>query len=261
MKKLVAVMTCHKRRAWADVQRQTWAHDIRAQGYADVVFFVGTIGVRNTLLCRKLSDEVWLDVDDSYAGIPLKVQGICKYAGEHGYDFVAKCDDDVYVVPERFATLPMYGDYIGRFRSPYGKTYPVRFASGFFYWLSRRAAQLVAEQPWNGDWQDERFVASVLAHHGIVGHMDAINYLVTGPHFDSQQILTRDILKNGTVYCEYGPDAMRELHQGIHHLRSVCGHPGMMRQELGSVTARILNSPPDDKAPANKTETYNANVR
>ena len=252
MKKLlIAVMSCHHRRAWADAQRATWVRDIVARGYADVKFFCGTVGVRNDLLCRKLSDEVWLDVDDSYAGIPLKVQAICRYAVEHDYNFVAKCDDDVYVVPERFPTLPL-GDYVGRWRSPYGRIYPVRFASGFFYWLSRRSAQFVADAKWNGDWMDERWVSTVLAYHGVVGHFDAINYLVTGPHYDSQQILTRDTMKNGTVFCEYGPEAMHDLHRALRDLQPVDGHPGLIRQEPATVTESILNAPPDDRMPPDK---------
>ena len=127
-------------------------------------------------------DEVWLGGDDSYRGIPLKVQAIMRWAAEHCYDVTAKCDDDVYVIPERFPYLSCeMSEYTGRFRTPHGKVYPVHFASGFFYWLRNRAMQTVADTPWNGDWMDERFVATALARRGMFGMHDADSYKVTGP--------------------------------------------------------------------------------
>ena len=38
MRKLIAIMTCHRKREWADAQRQTWVKDVVARGYADVRF-------------------------------------------------------------------------------------------------------------------------------------------------------------------------------------------------------------------------------
>ncbi len=115
MRKLIAIMTCNAKRAWADAQRQTWVKDIVRSGYADVKFFYGAPKTAVSAYVME-DDEVWLGGDDSYAGIPLKVQGICRYAVDHCYDYVAKCDDDVYAVPGRFPSLPLTAGYIGRFR-------------------------------------------------------------------------------------------------------------------------------------------------
>ena len=144
MRRLIAVMTCHGRayRQKADAQRATWASDPYVDDFADVKFFLGRAPDDR----KPQRDEVFLDVPDDYSGIPAKVQEICNYAVVHDYSQLAKLDDDVYVVPRRLATLPLKGDYVGRFRGPVN-CYPAHFACGFTYWLTARAAQVVSIQP------------------------------------------------------------------------------------------------------------------
>ena len=248
MRKLVAIMTCHHKAASAHAQRQTWARDIVGRGYADVKFFFGQGEHRDAL-----PDEVRLFCPDDYRGIPLKVQAICKYAVEHCYDYVSKCDDDVYVVPERFKTLPIEpADYVGRFRTPYGTVYPAHFASGFFYTLSNRAADIVAHTPWNGDWMDERFVATALARHGIFGYHDTVNYMVTGPHLPPHQILNTDAFRKGTVFCEYAPREMHAMHLAMRHLTPVPHDFQLKHQPQVIVTDEILRAKPNDDVPLHK---------
>ena len=253
MRKLVAIMTCHQRRAWADAQRQTWAKDVVARGYADVRFFYGAPTSAGSAYVME-SDEVWLGGDDSYRGIPLKVKGICDWATEHCYDWAAKVDDDVYMVPDRVPYLPLgAAHYVGRFRPPYGKVYPPHFASGFTYWLDNHAMQIVANTPWNDDWMDERFVATALARHGIFGYNDSINYIVSGPHLDAAGILSRPIMSAGTVFCEYGPSAMLGLHKAMRNLQPVGNHPGIRMVPSVTVTDEILRAVPGDHIPTHKT--------
>lgn len=253
-KPLIAVMTCFARRAYADAQRDTWVRDVVERGIADVRFFLGARHFGST--AQQRDDEVWLeDVRDDYRGIPQKVRGICRWMCDHEYDIVAKCDDDVYVVPGRLPVLPSGGDYIGRFRGPYGTVYPVHFASGFFYSLKRRAAQVVADTPWNGDWMDERFVATALAHKRIFGVHDPVNYLVTAPHAPFE-IASREHLRKGTAYCEYAPPKMHAMHLTFRHMTPVVGHPGLVHQPAVPVTDAILCSPPGDDVPAHKLGRY-----
>lgn len=250
-KKLIAIMTCHEKRAWADAQRDTWVRDIVAKGYADVRFFLGR--GRDPLGCAIVPppDEVWLDVPDDYSGIPLKVQAICKWAADRYYDVVAKCDDDVYVIPDRFPHLAL-GPYVGRFRTPYGKVYPVGFASGFFYSMDNEAINAVARTTWNGDWMDERFVATVLAHHGIYGHHDPVNYMVTGPHLTPFDIAGNEAFRHGTAFCEYAPTGMRAMHLTMRHLGPSSKPVVLVPQTPVVVSYSILTSPPDDKIPEHK---------
>jgi Galactosyltransferase len=256
MKKLIAIMSCHHKCAWANAQRQTWVKDIVARGYADVKFFLGRPDYDE--YAGPELDEIWLPVSDGYRSIPLKVKLICQWAVEHGYDLVAKCDDDVYIIPDRFPALPLGGDYVGRFRTPYGKVYPVHFASGFFYCLTRRAAEIVANTPWNGDWMDERFVATSLAYRGLFGYTDAVSYLVTGPHVDAKALLPNPTFNRGTVFCEYNPASIRALHEELKNVGPCSApHPGLIKQPEVVVTAEMLASPPGDDVPQHKlNRTY-----
>ena len=53
--------------------------------------------------------------------------------------------------------------------------------SGFGYWLSRRAMEVVAKARHNGDWAEDRWVANVLANAGIYGMNDGLTYVAPGP--------------------------------------------------------------------------------
>lgn len=117
-------------------------------------------------------DEVMLPVEDTYEGLPAKTRGICRWAVERGYDWIFTCDDDTYVRPERLLSsgFEQY-DYVGRFRGPSGG-YPAPYCSGFGYWLSRRAMQIVAAQPLSKDTADDRWIGNVLLTAGIRGALD-----------------------------------------------------------------------------------------
>ncbi len=66
---------------------------------------------------------------------------------------------------------------MGRFRGPSGG-YPAPYCSGFAYWLSRRAFQIVAQQPIGSDTADDRWLGNVLHESGISGSLDG-RYRVT----------------------------------------------------------------------------------
>ena len=94
-KTLIAVINSHSRQAYSDAQRATWIP--RVPDGLDYRFFRGRGANRDTL-----HDEVFLDCDDTYAGLPEKVQKIMRWSNDHGYEFTLKCDDDVLLLPERF---------------------------------------------------------------------------------------------------------------------------------------------------------------
>lgn len=243
-------MNCHGRsyQAKADAQRQGWVAALRQINTAvDVVFFTG----QSPHGRPPKSDEVFLDVPDTYDGLPLKVQAIMRWAQEHGpYEYVAKADDDVYMVPERVATLPLKGGYIGRFRGPCGG-FPAHFASGFTYWLGRREQAIVANTQWNGDWMDERWIANTLAHFGIYGNTDEQNYLVTGPFTPPGEIR----LQAGTVYCQYGPKELTLLHEFFGNKHPVM-QAGLKPAFRATVTAAQLSALIKDSIPLEKTKRY-----
>jgi Galactosyltransferase len=254
MRKLIAIMTCHANRAKAEAQRATWVKDVREQNSdTDVVFFLGQPPISSSFA---LQDEVFLyRVDDTYYGIPEKVRRICKWATEQRYDYVAKCDDDVYIAPIRFAHLPLGQSYIGRFRGPHGN-YPAHFASGFFYWLDAAAARIVSTTPDNSDWMDERFVANSLALHRIYGYNDPVNYMVCGPSMCAEIASTRPMFKNGTVFCEYRANQMEDMHKFFREAQPVANHPGLRQLPQVDITAEQFAVKPVDKPPQHKVERF-----
>jgi glycosyltransferase involved in cell wall biosynthesis len=162
----IALMACHRYESRVIQARQSWIQDLDG---ADYKFFFG----RPAIVRDPKEDEIFLDVDDGYNSLPLKVQAACKYMAANGYDFMFKADDDTYIVPDRLlhSGFAAY-DYVGRLRGPADwKTKgdkPADYPSGGpGYWLSRRAAEIVASATWDGDWAEDRWVANVLLPRGI----------------------------------------------------------------------------------------------
>lgn len=167
MRTLIAVTTCRARRSQADAQRATWA-----AGLSNVVFFVGGSGP------PERPDEVVLNVDDSYRGLPAKVKGAMSWAGDRGYDAVLKLDDDVYLATSR---LPFYdADYVGNFRVHNGN-YPYDYASGFAYCLSAYAAKIIAEAPLTEDTFEDRWVGNTLGGRRGVRMLDEKRFYCAYP--------------------------------------------------------------------------------
>lgn len=163
-KVLVAVTNCWMYRSRQNVIRRTWLQSVPSG--VDVKFFVGRPTSKAPTRLRE--DEVFADVDDSYLGLPAKTQAMCRYALEHGYEWLFKADDDVYLRLDRlvasdFASL---GHYVGRKRGPSGH-WPAPYASGFSYWLSRKAMQVIADAKLTDDPAEDRWVGNTLHAAGI----------------------------------------------------------------------------------------------
>lgn len=173
MRKLIAIPTCHAYeypshdqtgahknkvdRSRITAIRDTWYKD--AIGKIDLKFFFGRGGDR-----QPEADEVFLDVLDDYYSLPAKVQAMFQWCLDEGYDQVLKCDDDVFVYVDRllreFCTTDYKGYQVSAADGPY--------ASGTAYWVSRRAMQLIVDEPWSGDWAEDKRTGKILAAHGIV---------------------------------------------------------------------------------------------
>lgn len=214
MRILIAVLTCHKMRARAHAVRETWASCFSAtnegetsQAHADLRFFLGR-GPG-----PQAPDEVLLDVDDGYFSLPAKSRAICCWAAERGYDYLFKCDDDVYVEPRRLlAAVPAGQDYLGRLRGPSGG-YPAPYASGFARWLSRRACELVAHSELNGDRAEDRWIGNLLHAAGISCTHDP-RYVIARSARNATSFPEGPAAGNQVIAAgEYEPQEMRRLHQ------------------------------------------------
>lgn len=184
---LIAVVNARSRQnTWANAVRNTWLTQMPST--VDAKFFVGRGSEQVP------NDTVALDCDDSYAGLPNKVQEITRYAEKNGYDYVMKLDDDVVIKPK--ALLASGYDqhpYSGRAnRRPTDKE-PYWVPMGFAYWLNKQCMSIVsaASLPMNND--DERWVAENLNRHGIALHDDRHYHLYTGGLLDRPQRTNRPL--------------------------------------------------------------------
>lgn len=114
------------------------------------------------------ADEVVLSAPDDYQHISYKSRAAHRWAVEHGFDYVFLCYPDTAVDVERLMNSGFEGkDYVGR-----PLVNPTLYAKGGQgRWLSRRAAQLVAESPVT-DWAEDRWVGAIMLQHNIALHRD-----------------------------------------------------------------------------------------
>jgi len=180
MKLLIAIVSCHSRPGFSQLIRETWGPIVKG---ADLKFFMGC-GPN-----QPLEDEVVLNCDDSYSGLPDKVRAIVRWSLEHGYDYILKCDDDVVIVPDAMLSSDFHKyDFVGC-ADPAVKTGEILTPWGFCYWLSHRAMELVANAPLPGELgsthayvhnNDEAWVSTVLYVNKIFLHGDERYYLHRG---------------------------------------------------------------------------------
>ena len=200
---LIAVVSAHTRKAWRDAIRSTWLPMV-PEG-TDVRFFLGR-GETTTQ-----PDEVVLDCDDSYLGLPEKVQCIVRWAHDKGYSHVLKLDDDVVLAPKAmldsgYDKFPYVG--LGAHR-PIPPTRPYFVAGGFAYWMDMTSMEYViaAQLPPNN--YDEGWVAGVLHEHGIELHADprySMAVCRTLPSVDKRRLAHRtrpDPVPGTFAWCIY----------------------------------------------------------
>ncbi len=99
-----------------------------------------------------------------YRSLPQRTRAFCQWAiSRDDWDYLFKCDDDTYVSISRLVRYPLAADYIGAEWTP-----RVRYASGGAgYFLSRKAAEVVAERMTQKEGPEDVYVRDVLASQGI----------------------------------------------------------------------------------------------
>ena len=217
----VCVKSCHKHldEGYHEAIRGTWARDLKALG-VETYFFVGTDpSQQDTRRCRRyVSNEVVVDCKDDYESLPVKTRRICQWTMGKTFERIFLCDTDTLIkAKELLATGFEAFDYAGYFgkegTSPgcapfsytdaYG-TYPECRAwasGGVGYFLSRRAAEIIAATPptyWAEDLQVGQTLAPEFDTKRMIGSaMNMGNGVVTS-HF---------VKTNGTP--EYKPEYMK----------------------------------------------------
>lgn len=141
--------------------RDTWLKDVAAFPNVTVRLFYG----KSANAYTPKEDEVILGCGDDYKSLPAKTIAICKYAQEHNYDLVFKCDDDTGVYVDRILQESMEGtwDYAGYLN---GRV----CTGGTGYWLTRRSVNVIADHATaNYHWAEDVTVSHYLFHHNIQG--------------------------------------------------------------------------------------------
>lgn len=174
MRTLIAVVTARHREPWREAIRNTWLPLVPPYK-ADVRFFMGTgepIGLK--------LDEIQIDCDDSYRGLPEKVRGIARWAESNNYDFMLKCDDDTVLNP-RMLLDSGYENHLfsGKLNRYPTDQHPYPITVGYNYWLAKKCINLIANAelppelgPGVKDNDDEKWVAGTLYNNGIQLHND-----------------------------------------------------------------------------------------
>lgn len=209
MKTLIAIINCHSRDAYVDAQRETWIPLI-PEG-VDYKIFRGRGASREAR-----EDEVFLDCDDSYGGLPNKVQEVIRWALSHEYECMLKCDDDVVLLPRQFMDSGFQQhDFVGHVNEDRTQ---VRIPWGFCYTLSKRAMEMVSKASLPRNNNDEAWVSHVLFSGGVPLHHDSRYYLHRGkreefivprhrplraPKRIEGEESPRDPVKGTFAYCMY----------------------------------------------------------
>ena len=175
MKTLIAIVSCAAHAEYRKAIRETWLPTV-PKDTADAIFFMGRGSV------SAAPDEIVLDCDDSYLGLPEKVRSIVQYALKGGWDYVFKLDNDVVLLPNKLlASGYEHADFIGHQNSSKDNPRP---PYGFLYGLSKRSMQIIADAELPRDNYDEGWVRTKLYEHGITLRHDPRYFLYFGKKED-----------------------------------------------------------------------------
>lgn len=100
MKKLIAVMSCEKNISLRNASRDTWVKKVDA----DVIFFTGQCNA---------DDTISLNCSDDYNSCSEKQLRISQYCEKYDFDYIFHCDDDTFIVPDRFSEFEPKSHYLG----------------------------------------------------------------------------------------------------------------------------------------------------
>lgn len=174
MKLFVLILSCHKFAARREACRETWLP--RLLPNMQYRFYVGEGPAVNE------QDVVQLSVSDSYLALRDKTPAALTHALQFEWDWLFKCDDDVYVVPERLEaalksaqlyygytkreTRPKEPHYVGCVTQP-GDFYG--YGGGYFLdrWLTQKIMRTEAADRIK---HADLFVPS-LGEDGWIGHL------------------------------------------------------------------------------------------
>jgi Galactosyltransferase len=198
-KTIVLVLSCEATADRREACRSTWMSHVQPVGEILPVFVIGRPGKHPELI----GDVLFVDAPDSYQGLPVKVWAAIRESFiRFDFEWIFKTDDDSFVNLYRLRHYPRSSDYMGRRVNPKGNgqgsgcgwsmrevhkrelttsSKAVRrpnffrgtWADGSGYFLSRRAASMIAEEPFESAQRalfEDKFVGEVLYSHDVQLH-------------------------------------------------------------------------------------------
>lgn len=217
MKLLLAIKSCAQDVAIGANQaiRETCGKDIPGvEGFClqpNLYFFIGKVARFGQITPQH--DEVELPCCDGYFSLPEKTRAILKWSLEHGYDFTFLADTDTWVNPqkllecgfEKYDLTGLISGEIGKPRAHQG--YWAWPSGGAGYFLSARAAKIIADSVVTGEWAEDRQVGQILGPHFRSGDLTAYNC----PGFHVEDGITLHYCARG-LQRDYDPKWMYECH-------------------------------------------------
>ena len=176
MKFVVLITSCAYHLARNEQCRSTWLKQ-----WGHLIDYKFVFGQGYTL---KHDDEIVFPVDDSYQGLPAKIQASHKWTVEQGYDFSLKTDCDIFLHIPRlldsgFENYPYSGNvFWPATRHP--------FALGAAYWLDRHASEILANAPlppYPANGGDDVWVGRIMQEHNIPCHHESRYHVGDDPNW------------------------------------------------------------------------------
>jgi len=115
-----------------------------------------------------------LPCPDDYHSLTQRTRCFCEWALRFGdWDYLFKCDDDTYVAIDRLIQFDTGGrDYIGANPWKHDSRVIPYASGGAGYFLSRRAAEIVARNLRHSGGAEDKLVGRILRRHGINVQLD-----------------------------------------------------------------------------------------
>lgn len=150
--------------------RDTWFRDAAKFPNVTARFFYGGTPRGDF---EALQDEVYLDVPDDYERLADKIQGICRYALDNGFEYLVKCDDDTLLYVDRLLRSGFDSVHqMGWYGCPHKPGQRCEcYSTGMCYTLNRQCMELIVAAPIT-HWAEDLWVGRVLRAAGIrpTGH-------------------------------------------------------------------------------------------
>jgi hypothetical protein len=221
----IAVKSCEAdaRRGCHKAIRETWGNFSPTKsglaavggGQLELFFFVGRCERGKSGL---LDDEFAVNCSDDYEHLPHKTKRILHRLladARHRFDYIFLCDTDTYVnVPALLASGFDKVDLMGLLGEPRDGFYAWP-SGGAGYWLSRRAAEVVANAQMDAEWAEDRMVGQILGpliKSGDLTAADNQEYSGTRIGNEWHGRVTSHFCARG-MHRQYDPEWMRRMHR------------------------------------------------